>query len=862
MLPGTSIATSNLFRLLMQLSVAALYFLLGHVIHQNFTVHSIVSVFWPGSGMALAALLIGGRRYVWGVLAGSLALNAYANSSLWAICGITLANVTEALVGYWLLERFTPSASSLRSLPGYLKLIALGGAVASIAGAVIGALSILLSGYIQPTDLVENIIHWWMGDTLGIVLLTPFILASYHGRLIPVEKDPSLERPVLVIITFIVGQIIFLDWFNTRISGIPLDYLMFLCVSWVAIRMGAHGTTFVILMTAIQALFGAYLKVGVFAHDIRDTSLHNYWFYMLTLSIVGMTLTTYVNAIKRAFDAMRVKDSALNATANGIIITDVNGRIEWFNQSFSRLTGYSQNEILGHNPSALVKSDKQASSFYRDMWETILANKVWHGEIINRKKDGSLYNEEMTITPIINNFGKIVNFVAVKQDISERKAAAIALARSEEQARLAISASNTAIWDYDIAANKVHLSEGWSRFLGGESYKTTSSIEELIQLVPEDEREMVQSKYVEAIKGYNNSKYQVTHRVKKSDGDYIWIISTGSVTERGQNGHAIRMLGTHRNITQQKLAEDTLRENEQKLRGLYELSPLGIALTDMNGRYIEFNAAFQKICGYSKVEINALDQWKLTPEIYMEEENRQLEALQKTGYYGPYEKQYIRKDGRLVPIQLNGMLVTGKDKQKYIWSIVEDISERKQMEAKVHQLAFYDTLTKLPNRRLMEDRLRQIMSASKRSGRYAALMLLDMDNFKPLNDKHGHAAGDLLLVEVANRLKSCVREVDTVSRFGGDEFIVMLSELDEDMEKSSAQAGIIAEKILSALSQTYFVSVFKDTNAEKIVEHHCTSSIGVTLFLGHNHSQQEILRQADLAMYRAKESGRNQIHFY
>ncbi len=430
---------------------------------------------------------------------------------------------------------------------------------------------------------------------------------------------------------------------------------------------------------------------------------------------------------------------------------------------------------------------------------------------------------------------------------------------------MAISASNSALWDHDVNTGQVHLSEGWSNLLGGEAKPTTADISDLMQMVHVDDREMVKANFkanfVDTVKGLNDSQYQVTHRVKKHDGSYIWIVSRGSVTERDENGRAIRLMGIHHNITLRKQAEDALRESEEKLRGLYELSPIGIALTDIDGHYIEFNDAFQKICGYSKEELNKLDYWTLTPKKYASEEARQIESLKQTGRYGPYEKEYIRKDGSMVPIQLNGMIVTGQDGRQHIWSIVEDISERKKMEAQVNELAFYDSLTKLPNRRLMNDRLDQVISASKRNNRYAALMVLDLDNFKPLNDQYGHAVGDLLLIEVANRLQDSVREVDTVARFGGDEFIVLLAELDEDKIVAESQVRVIAEKIRSALSEPYKLE-FQDANLHtETVEHHCSSSIGVTLFLGQNADSQDIIKAADAAMYQVKKTGRNQIAF-
>ena len=139
--------------------------------------------------------------------------------------------------------------------------------------------------------------------------------------------------------------------------------------------------------------------------------------------------------------------------------------------------------------------------------------------------------------------------------------------------------------------------------------------------------------------------------------------------------------------------------------------------------------------------------------------------------------------------------------------IMEDITERKHAEELIHNFAFFDALTQLPNRRLLNDRLSQTMLASKRSSHYGALMFLDLDNFKPLNDAHGHDAGDLLLVEVARRITQCVREVDTVARFGGDEFVIMLSDLDVDKTESIAQAAIVAEKIRSSLSEPYVLTL-------------------------------------------------------
>ena len=195
-------------------------------------------------------------------------------------------------------------------------------------------------------------------------------------------------------------------------------------------------------------------------------------------------------------------------------------------------------------------------------------------------------------------------------------------------------------------------------------------------------------------------------------------------------------------------------------------------------------------------------------------------------------------------------------------AVTHDITERKQMEEQVRQLAFYDPLTLLPNRRLLTDRLSQAMAASKRSACYCALMILDLDNFKPLNDTYGHLLGDLLLIEVARRLTHCVREIDTVGRFGGDEFVVMLSELSTDQALSTAQAQAVAEKIRSSLSEPYLITVHHEGRSDTLLTHCCTASIGVVIFIDNETPQDDILKWADAAMYQAKKVGRNSVRFY
>jgi diguanylate cyclase (GGDEF)-like protein/PAS domain S-box-containing protein len=308
-----------------------------------------------------------------------------------------------------------------------------------------------------------------------------------------------------------------------------------------------------------------------------------------------------------------------------------------------------------------------------------------------------------------------------------------------------------------------------------------------------------------------------------------------------------------------------LRESEAKFQSLFELSPDAIIVATHAGIIHTVNRQAERLLGYTRVEligqvIENLVPVRLRPDHVAHRENYSRDPRPRPMGEGR-DLFARRKDGSECPVEVNLSPITTPEGIMVI-STIRDITDRKQLEGEVRQLAFHDPLTKLPNRRLLNDRLIQTMAGSKRSGCYCALMFLDLDNFKPLNDKYGHVVGDLLLIEAANRLKSCVREMDTVARFGGDEFVVMLGDLNVDKGKSTSGARIVAEKIRIALSEPYLLTMKNEGKADTIIEHHCTASIGVALFIDHEASQDDILKWADTAMYQTKEAGGNSIRFY
>lgn len=303
------------------------------------------------------------------------------------------------------------------------------------------------------------------------------------------------------------------------------------------------------------------------------------------------------------------------------------------------------------------------------------------------------------------------------------------------------------------------------------------------------------------------------------------------------------------------------KKAEQALQAIINNEPECIKIVDAQGRLTQMNPA-----GRAMIEADSLEQVAGQPvlNVIAPEYRTAFDNMHKRVIAGePMQMEFEvvglkggrrRLETHAVPMQENGEVVH--------LAITRDITERKRLEDEIHQLAFFDALTKLPNRRLLNDRLTQTMAASKRSGCYAALMFLDLDNFKPLNDTYGHALGDALLVEVANRLLSCVREVDTVARFGGDEFVVILGELNTNLPEATSEALVVAEKVLASMSSPYSLTISQQGVPDTTVEHRCSVSIGVAVFIDHEGSPDDIIKWADSAMYQAKESGRSQIKFY
>jgi diguanylate cyclase (GGDEF)-like protein/PAS domain S-box-containing protein len=280
----------------------------------------------------------------------------------------------------------------------------------------------------------------------------------------------------------------------------------------------------------------------------------------------------------------------------------------------------------------------------------------------------------------------------------------------------------------------------------------------------------------------------------------------------------------------------------------------GLSVTDQQGTILRVNSAFSAITGYSAEEVIGKNPSVLSAQPKDQTLYREMwEQILRTGKWQG-EVQNSRKNGERYTEWLTITAVKNSaDVVTHYVGTHSDISQRKANEQEVQALAFFDPLTGLPNRRLLRDRLEQAQSSSARSGREGAVLFIDLDHFKTLNDSHGHDRGDILLKQVAKRLSMCVREGDTVARQGGDEFVVVLKELGQIPLEAAAQAEEIGKKMLTTICDDYMLDGHM---------HHCTASIGATLFSNHKETIEQLLKQADLAMYQVKSLGRNALRFF
>jgi|GEM_PF-560052 len=439
----------------------------------------------------------------------------------------------------------------------------------------------------------------------------------------------------------------------------------------------------------------------------------------------------------------------------------------------------------------------------------------------------------------------IENYANLIQLGIENNLADTALQESEERLRFVLEGSELGFWDWKIDTDEVERDPVWAEMLGYSLEEIKHTAQQWTDFIYPDDREKAWQSIQDVLNG-RSSIHKIEYRMVHKNGGLRWVLDRGKVVQWDQDGRPIRMSGTHSDITERKTAEDELRIAATAFE-----SQEGIFVTDLEKVIIKINQAFTTITGYTAEE--AVGQ---TPERLLSS------GRQNTAFYtamwecihddGVWQGEIWnrRKNGEVYPEWLTITAVKGIDgKATHYVATLTDITERKTAEEKIKQLAFYDPLTQLPNRRLLLERLKHSINVERREGKHLALLMLDLDRFKAVNDNLGHMAGDELLQQVARGIKARLREVDIVARLGGDEFIVLLEDINQPED-----AARIAEDIIAELNKPFQLSQSDDVRIGV--------SIGISLYPQHGDNPEQLMASADAALYRAKDQGRGCFAYF
>ena len=440
--------------------------------------------------------------------------------------------------------------------------------------------------------------------------------------------------------------------------------------------------------------------------------------------------------------------------------------------------------------------------------------------------------------------GRVQRLVGTAQDIGDRKRAELALAVREAQLSRVLEGSALGYWDWNVQTNEFQVSARWETMLGYEPGEMQVTVDRWPEHVHPEDFPLVLASVERHLKG-EAAAHEVEMRCRTKEGEWRWIRTSGRVVSRDARGRPLMMSGTHTDVTERKQLELALKEAAM----VFESSLEGIMVVDPQMRITKVNAAFSHITGYAADEVlgrspKILASGRHGPDFYRE-------MWETLGAHDVWRGELWnrRRNGDIFAELLTISCVRdAKGVVQYYIGVFSDISQIKSHEAELHRIAHFDPLTGVPNRRLLVDRLHQALARAARNGSSLAVGFLDLDGFKVINDAHGHALGDRLLIEVTRRITEVLRAEDTLARLGGDEFVVLLTDI-----SSERDCTLVLDRLLQVVQQSMRIEGR---------ELRVTASIGVSLFPHDNADADTLMRHADQAMYLAKEAGKNRYQLF
>lgn len=530
--------------------------------------------------------------------------------------------------------------------------------------------------------------------------------------------------------------------------------------------------------------------------------------------------------------------SIVESMAVGICSFDRECRITYMNPAAERLTGHASDDVVGREFRELLDPASNENEPYSGDESPLVATlrdgeTRWIDHHLFRRRDGTRFPVRGHCARLLdgedNISGAVVTFTEASASLEERRY------------RSLIAATSDFVWRMTSTGALVWITEGWLELVGM-SAEEASGWGWLAALHPDD-REGYEAAWQQAVD--DDTTFEHEYRLCCNDGRVRWFIDR-VVAVPGDDGRVAEWLGTGHDITDRREAEEENRRLVERLTSTFESITDAFFTLDRDWCVTYANRQTELMMGVDRADVLGLSLWSLYPDLVGTVVEHEYRHAMEENHVAEFEYYYAAMNVwfeiRAYPSD-EGLAVH-----------LRDITERKRAHEEIEYLALYDPLTNLPNRRLLMDRMDHALTAAERTGSHGAVLFLDLDNFKTLNDTLGHDVGDRLLRLTARRLNESVRRSDTVARFGGDEFAVILELLSADRGEAVQQARLVGEKVRESLARAYHLGSH---------ERHTSVSVGITLFGGDEaDSADEVMKRADLAMYQAKDAGRGTVRVY
>lgn len=555
-------------------------------------------------------------------------------------------------------------------------------------------------------------------------------------------------------------------------------------------------------------------------------------------------LVGYKQRLAKSDQELLLARRVFDATGEGIMITDANAVIRTVNPAFCRITGYAREDVIGKTP-GMLRSGHHPDSFYADMWAALKKEGHWEGEIWDRRKNGEVFPKLLSIRVMTDDTGAVSSYIGTFSDLTEQKRAELERKESEQRMHDVMSVLGDGVMVLDDAGKLVYLNPAGEAMLGWRMEELTGKDAHGTLHYRRPDGMPIPTEGCPVLRALSGQICRAAEDYfMRKDGSLLPVSMVASPVMK--NGVITGAVASFHDISGRLAAERVIRESEERYRALFNGSSDAIFVCLLTpeglGTLVEVNEVACRRLGYSRDELLALSADELDATDSLGDFPLIAERVLAEGE-AVYVTEHRAKNGSKMPVEVSVRAFELKG-IRYALCIARDITERKAMEEELRRRAHYDSLTQLPNRAFLLELTKRALAKAIRHRRHFALLFLDLDGFKQINDTHGHEVGDLVLKAASERMVRAVRACDIVSRIGGDEFIIVLTEIADTQD-----AGAVAAKLEAVINQPVWIGdVALDLQ----------TSIGIAIYPHHGEDISSLMRFADQAMYDSKAVRRTQ----